>query len=60
MTKLAQKAHDRRMRQEEQERILRNLPLDYSIYSTEDEEFSDYEIEERDLYPNDGSQKKKP
>ena len=26
-------------------------PLDYSIYSTEDEEFSDYELEDKDLYP---------
>ena len=52
MTKLAQRRHDKQMLYEEQQRILSKMPLDYSIYSTEDEVFSDYELEEKDLYPN--------
>ena len=34
-------------------------PLDYSIYSTEDEEFSDYELEDKDLYPENKGKTKK-
>ena len=43
---------------EEQMEMLKKLPLDYSIYSTEDEVLSDYEIEDRDLYPDTDSKKK--
>ena len=56
--KLAQKERERRMLYDEHLQLLKKLPLDYSIYSTEDEELSDYELEERDLYPDGYPQKK--
>ena len=45
-------AHTKRMEDEEWEARLAKLPLDYSIYSTEDEEeLSDYELDAKDLHP---------
>ena len=34
-------------------------PLDYAIHSTEEEEFSDYEVENRDMYPDDIKENKR-
>lgn len=42
------------MKEEELVEKMRNLPLDYRYYSTEDEEVSDYELDDSDIHPRSG------
>ena len=42
------------MKMDEMKAKMRKLPLDYRYYSTEDEEVSDYDLDEKDIHPRSG------
>ena len=48
---MRQRAHDQRMKEDDLRKRMKGMPLDYHMYSTEDEELSDYELEASDLHP---------
>ena len=56
---MKQKIHEKEIKQDDLIQKMKGMPLDYSIYDTEDETFSDYEIDEKDLYPETKSNGKK-
>lgn len=56
-TKLRQKEHDRRRKEDDLKAKMKGVPLDYRYYSTEDEEVSDYELEADDLHPRNNPNK---
>ena len=53
-TKMRQTEHEKRIKEDELKEKMRKLPLDYRYYSTEDEEVSDYELDDSDIHPRNG------
>ncbi len=51
MQKLRKRAHDKQLIQEEFEAKRGRLPVDYQYQNTSDEEMSDYEVENKELFP---------
>lgn len=51
MQKLRKRAHANNLKREEFEAKRGRLPVDYQYQNTSDEEMSDYEVENKDIYP---------
>ena len=51
MQKLRKRAHANNLKREEFEAKRGRLPVDYQYQNTSDEDMSDYEVENKDIYP---------
>lgn len=52
LRKIRQREHVKRIKEEDMRKKLAGMPIDYSIYSTEEEEeLSDYEVNAEDIHP---------
>jgi len=48
---MRKRSQDQLEKTEEIQKKMASIPVDYSVYSTEDEQVSDYEVNEDELYP---------